>query len=87
VTQHVTDEEVLRWYECERKQRRFTTFTEANDHAWQVEQSQFGEWHGVHAYQCTHCDGFHIGRPSWVAGEASVGASSTPVTTRRRTCG
>lgn len=58
----MTDDEVVRWYECERKLRRFDTFTEANDWAWQVERAQLGEFHAVHAYECAHCGGFHIGR-------------------------
>jgi hypothetical protein len=58
----VTDDEVLRWYECQRKQRRFTTFTEANDHAWEIERGQTKNFHAVHAYECWHCNGFHIGR-------------------------
>jgi hypothetical protein len=58
----MTDEEIVRWWECERKLQRFDTFTDANDHAWQIERAQFKDWHAVHAYQCIHCGGFHIGR-------------------------
>jgi hypothetical protein len=58
----VTDDEVLCWYECRRKQRRFTTFAEADEHAWEVERGQSKDFHAVHAYECRHCDGFHIGR-------------------------
>lgn len=58
----MTDEEIVRWWECERKLQRFATFTEANDHAWEIERAQVTSWHAVHAYQCNHCDGFHIGR-------------------------
>lgn len=59
----MSDEEAVRLYECARKERRFDTFAAASAHAWQVEQDpQRREWHGIGAYQCPWCDGYHIGR-------------------------
>jgi len=58
---------LLVWYRCGRKQR-FDTFTEAEHHCIEVETTYPPRPDGLRPYvvsfQCSDCQGWHVGKPS-----------------------
>lgn len=57
---------LVEWYECLRKDR-FDTFQSADERALEVMAERPVRNNGMitvlHAYECSHCGGFHYGKP------------------------
>lgn len=60
VLEFPTDEELIRWYRCERK-REFGTLEDAKADAIRVSAEERAE---LHPYECEFGEHFHIGRHS-----------------------
>lgn len=62
-----SEERLLKWYRCERKQRVFVTLYEASQHAEYLTfkgnlKPKFGRHPNIWPYQCEYCPGYHVGQ-------------------------